>query len=132
MPGLTVPAAVLAAGLFLLLSAFQVAIAAGAPLGDHVLGGRHPGTLPPRLRMLSAIVAGLLAGFALVILGRAGVIGLPGAITGVLAPAAWAISAFLVVNTVANLASKSRFERTAFATTTAVLAVVCGFVALTA
>jgi hypothetical protein len=58
-----------------------------------------------------------------VILARAGAIRWPRATSGHLAPASWAIAAFLVLNTLGNLAFKSRLERTVFAATTTVLAV---------
>jgi hypothetical protein len=127
---MTIPAAVLAAILFVGMAAFQASLALGAPLGAHVLGGRHPGTLPDRLRGFSAIAAAILVGGALVILARAGAIGWPVGATGLLVPAAWAIAAFLVLNTLGNLASKSRLERTVFAATTAALAVLSAYVAL--
>ena len=127
---MTIPAAVLAAVLFLGMAAFQASLALGAPVGAHVLGGRQPGVLPNRLRAFSAIAAGVLVGGALVILARAGAIGWPAGATGLLVPAAWAIVAFLVLNTLGNLASKSRLERTLFAATTAALAVLSAYVAL--
>jgi hypothetical protein len=126
----TIPAAVLAAGLFVGMAAFQASLALGAPLGAHVLGGRRPGVLPNRLRAFSAIAAAILFGGALVILARAGAIGWPAGATGVLVPASWAIAAFLVLNTLGNLASKSRVERTVFAATTGALAALSGYVAL--
>lgn len=122
--------AVLAAILFSGMAAFQLSLALGAPLGAHVLGGGHAGTLPNRLRVASAVAAAILVGCALVILARAGAIGWPTGATGVLAPAAWAIAAFLVLNTLGNLASKSRLERTVFAAMTATLAVLSAYVAL--
>jgi hypothetical protein len=127
---LTVVAALVATGLFAAMAAFQATLAAGAPLGAHVLGGRHSGALPPRLRAFSGIAAVLLLGFAMVMLARAGVIGWPAGIARFLIPASWVIAGFLVLNTLGNLASKSRFERTVLAATTAVLAVLCGLVAL--
>jgi hypothetical protein len=127
---MTVAAAVLAAFLFGGMAAFQVSLALGAPLGAHVLGGRHPGALPNRLRAFSAIAAAILLGGALVILARAGAIGWPAGATGLLAPVAWAIAAFLVLNTLGNLASKTRLERMAFAAVTAALAVLSAYVAL--
>jgi hypothetical protein len=105
-------------------------LALGAPLGAHVLGGRHPGALPSRLRTFSAIAAAILVGGALVILARAGVIGWPVGATGLLAPVAWTITAFLVLNTLGNLASKSQLERTVFAAMTAAMAVLSAYVAL--
>jgi hypothetical protein len=112
------------------MAAFQASLALGAPLGAHVLGGRHPGGLPRRLRAFSAIAAAILIGAALVILARASAIGWPAGATGLLIPATWAIAAFLVLNTLGNLASKSRLERTVFAATTAALAVLSAYVAL--
>ena len=129
---LTVVAAVVATGLFAAMAAFQATLAAGAPLGAHVLGGRYSNTLPPRVRAFSGIAAILLLAFAAVMLGRAGVIDWPTGIAGLLVPASWVIAGFLVLNTLGNLASKSRFERTVLAATTAVLALLCGFVAVTA
>jgi len=128
---LTVVAALVATGLFAAVAAFQATLAAGAPLGAHVLGGRYSDALPPRLRAISWIVAIVLLAFAGVMLARDGVIGWPAGLADLLAPAAWGIVGFLVLNTLGNLASKSRFERTALAATTAVLAVLRGFVALT-
>jgi hypothetical protein len=127
---MTIAAAVLAAVLFLGMAAFQASLALGAPLGAHVLGGRYPGALPNRLRAFSAVAAAILVGGTLVILARAGAIGWPAGATGLLVPAAWAIAAFLVLNTLGNLASKSRLERTVFAATTAALAVLSAYVAL--
>jgi hypothetical protein len=126
----TIPAAVLAAVLFLGMAAFQASLALGAPLGAHVLGGRNPGVLTNRLRAFSAIAAAILVAGALVILARAGAIGWPAGATGLLVPAAWAIAAFLVLNTLGNLASKSRLERTVFAAITAALAVLSAYVAV--
>ena len=130
MQDLTLLAAIVATVLFAAMAAFQATLAAGAPVGAHVLGGRHSGVLPPRLRVFSGIAALLLVGFALVVLARAGVVGWPAGIAGLLIPASWVIAGFLVLNTLGNLASKSRFERTVLAATTAVLAVLCGVVAL--
>jgi hypothetical protein len=126
----TIPAAVLAAVLFLGMAVFQASLALGAPLGAHVLGGRHQGVLPTRLRSFSAIGATILVGGALVILARAGAIGWPAGAISLLVPSAWAIAAFLVLNTLGNLASKNRLERTLFAAITAGLAVLSAYVAL--
>jgi hypothetical protein len=122
--------AVFAAILFVGMAAFQLSLALGAPLGAHVLGGRQSGTLPNRLRAASVVAAAILVGCALVILARAGAIGWPTGATGVLAPGAWGIAGYLLLNTLGNLASKSRLERTVFAAITATLAVLSGLVAL--
>jgi hypothetical protein len=112
------------------MAAFQASLALGAPLGSHVLGGRYAGALPNRIRVFSAIAAAILVGGTLVILARAGAIGWPAGADGLLVPASWAIAAFLVLNTLGHLASKSRVERTVFAATTASLAALSGYVPL--
>jgi hypothetical protein len=123
-------AAVVASALFMAMVVFQAALALGAPLGADVLGGRHPGRLPVLLRVFSGIVAVVLVGAAVVILARAGLIGWPSGGASLLAPASWAIAGFLVLNTLGNLISRSRVERTIFAAITALLALLCAYVAL--
>lgn len=128
---MTSAAAIVATVLFVAMAAFQLALALGAPLGAHVLGGRYSDRLPGRLRLFSGIAAVVLAGAGLVVLGRAGVIAQPRGAAGLLAATCWVIAAFLVLNTLGNLRSKSRLERTVFAATTACLAVLSAYVALT-
>ena len=125
-----VAAAGIAALLFLGMAGFQVALALGAPLGAHVLGGRNPGTLPVRLRVISAVAAAILTAAAVVVLARAGIVGWPSQADALLAPACWVISGYMVLNTLGNLRSTSRVERTLFAAVTAALALLCGFVGL--
>lgn len=122
--------AAVATVLFLGMAAFQVSLALGAPLGAHVLGGRNPGTLPGRLRVFSGIAAAILAGAAVVVLARAGVIGWPNEARGLLAPATWLIAGYMGLNTLANLTSKSRLERTVIAAVAALLALLSAYVAL--
>lgn len=52
-------AAAVAIGLLAILAMLQLALALGAPLGVAAWGGGHPGILPRRLRIASA-VAGVL------------------------------------------------------------------------
>jgi hypothetical protein len=123
-------AAVVAATLLVGMAGFQTALALGAPLGAHVLGGRHPARLPGRLRLFCAVAAVILVGAALVVLAGAGAIGWPAGADSLLAPAIWGIAGFLALNTLGNLTSRSRVERTVLAAVTAILAVLCAFVAL--
>lgn len=123
-------AATAAALLFVGMAVFQVVLALGAPLGEHVLGGRNPRVLPNRLRGISALAAVILLGAAIFVLARAAVIGWPAEAAGLLAPACWVIAGYMILNTLGNLRSTSRLERTVFAGLTAVLAILCGFVAL--
>ena len=129
---MTQVAAVVAAGLFLAMAAFQASLAAGAPLGAHVFGGRNAGMLAGRLRLISGVAAALLPVFAGVVLARAGAVSSPEGLAGLLTVSCWLIAGFLVLNTLGNLVSKSRFERTVFAGTTGVLAALTAYVALAA
>jgi hypothetical protein len=122
--------AVVAALLLVSMAAFQTALALGAPLGSHVLGGRQPGRLPGRLRTFSAIAGVILVGASLVVLAGGAVIGWPVGIEGLRSPSIWALAAFFALNTLGNVTSKSRVERTLFASMTAILAVLCAYVAL--
>ena len=80
--------------------------------------------------MFSGIAAVILLGAAVVILARGGLIRWPAGAAGILAPASWVIAGFLALNTLGNLRSRSRLERTVFASITAVLAVLSMYVAL--
>jgi hypothetical protein len=53
--------------------AFQLALAAGAPWGEFAMGGAYPGQFPPELRVAAVVQAVILAGLALVVLARAGI-----------------------------------------------------------
>jgi hypothetical protein len=122
-------AAILAMLMFVAMAGFQVALAAGVPLGAHVLGGQHRGALPRRLRVASAMAAALLLVFAVIVLARARAIHIPTGLEGVVSVGCWIVAGFLVLNTLANLASKSAIERTLFAGMSAVLAVLAASVA---
>jgi len=128
---LTQLAAIIAALLFGAVAALQVALALGAPLGGYVLGGRHAGTLPPRLRLLSGIAALILGVSALIVLAQAGIITSWAVPEGLLAPVTWVVAVFMVLNTLGNVASRNKFERYVFGGATAACAVLTAFVALT-
>jgi hypothetical protein len=93
----------MAATLFAVLSAvvvaFHLAVILGAPWGRLTMGGRWPGVLPPRARVLSAASAVLTVAMA-VVLWQAG--------------PAWAVQgvvALMVLSVVGNAATRSEGER---------------------
>lgn len=94
------------AGLAALPTAMQLALAAGAPLGRFSVGGRFPGRLPGPWRGLALVQACVLVGMALVVLARAGLIGLalPGWVI-------WPVLGVTLLTTLANFATPSRPER---------------------
>ena len=125
-------AAILAALLLAVVAAFQLALVFGAPWGDHVYGGRAEtdnGRLSPRYRAMSAVAVPLLLLSAAIVLSRAGVVGWFGS-EGWVTVAVWVVFGYLVLNTIANLASKSRVERIGMGSLTAVAAICTLVVAL--
>lgn len=105
-----VAAAVLAAG----VAAFQLALAAGAPLGDAVLGGNaptHDGVLTAPFRTLASIQSMVLLLLGWVLLARTSVVTMPFLGGSTLTWLTWGIVVLLALNTVANLAAHHPVER---------------------
>ncbi|THV34696.1 hypothetical protein [Glycomyces buryatensis] len=98
------------AGLILLaiLAAFQIALAAGAPLGRLAWGGQHA-VLPRKQRIGSVVALPILAVFALFLLSKAGLVSIIG--EPLLTIGMWVIVAYLVAISVLNLLSRSKLER---------------------
>ncbi len=87
---------------------FQLALAAGAPLGHFAWGGQHR-VLPPRLRTGSAVSAALYAAFAVLVLDRVGIISvLPHQVAKI---GMWVLAALLALGALPNLMSRSKPER---------------------
>jgi hypothetical protein len=89
--------------------AFQIALAAGAPWGAYAMGGAFPGQFSPALRIGALLQAALIAGMAVVVMARAGLI---------LARwsrasrwLVWVVVAFAAVSLVLNLITPSAGER---------------------
>lgn len=112
-------AAVGAAGVCVAFAGVQVALTAGAPLGEHVWGGTQDRVLPAGMRIVAGGSALALTAMATVVLRRAVLVGHP---ARWLTAATWTIAGFLAVNTIGNLASTSTVERFLFAPATAVAA----------
>lgn len=119
-------AALGAAGVCLAFAGVQVALAAGAPLGEHVWGGTQDRVLPTSKRVVAGGAAVTLATMATVVVRQAGLAGRP---ARWLAPATWTIAGYLAVNTIGNLASTSTVERFVFGPATAAAAGLTAFVA---
>jgi hypothetical protein len=115
-----------AALLMVAVAVFQAALALGAPFGAYAWGGTHPGVLPPRLQLGSALSAPVILAMALIVLIRAGVI-YPGWSEAMRWPA-WIVFGFMVLNTFANIRSGSDKERRIMAPVTLGLALLTGYV----
>jgi uncharacterized membrane protein SirB2 len=125
-------AAIFAAVLLATVAAVQLALVFGVPWGDHVYGGRAKtdnGRLSPRYRAMSAVAVPILLLSAAIVLSRADVVSWFGS-GGWVTVAVWIVFSYLVLNTIANLASKSRVERIGMGSLTAVAAVCTLVVAL--
>jgi len=104
-------AAQIATVLLVVLTLFQLTLAAGAPWGAAAYGGGWPGVLPKGLR-INSLVFGLVIYplIILYVLDAGGVVTsdwLPGSRTIVL----WVLVVFFGVGSVANFASRSKVER---------------------
>ena len=103
-------AAVLATVGFLILAAFQLALAVGVPWGRAAWGGRNAGRLPQNLRVASAVSMIVWLSAILIELDRAGipVIDLPDVVSR------WGTGALVVllpIGAIMNFASSSPLER---------------------
>jgi hypothetical protein len=126
MSGISVTAAmfasILAALVLSLVAVFQILLALALPFGHAAWGGAQR-VLPARLRLASALSAVPLALAAWIVLARTGVIAVPFQPATVRA-ATWVAFCVLALNTLANLASRSRIER-ALMTPAAFVCAVC-------
>lgn len=120
-------AAIVAVMILSVLAVLQACVAAGAPWGRFVWGGKHR-VLPTRLRIGSALSVGVYAGFAALLLSRAGTI--PGSDAPFVVVAVWVLFAYFALGIVMNLASRSAAERRTMTPACAVLAAATLVVAL--
>ena len=126
----TVTIAAMAAAVgFLVIAAFQVALALGAPLGRAAWGGAYDEQLPMGLRIASGVAVAVWVLAAMVVLGRAGfrVVPLP---NSVLRWGTWVLVVLLLVGALMNMASSSGWERFGWGPFSLILGILCLFVAL--
>jgi hypothetical protein len=120
-------AAIIYAILMVGVVAFQIALAAGAPWGAYAMGGASPGQFSPAMRVSAIVQAVFLAGMAVVILARAGLI-LPGwwRVSHWLV---WIVVAITALSLVLNLITPSAGERAIWLPTLSLLLISSFFVA---
>ena len=110
-----------------ILAVFQIALAAGAPLGRFAWGGQNR-VLPTRMRIGSVASIAVYAVIALLALDRTGLLDLvPDLVSRV---GMWVVFGYLVLSIVPNLLSKSPPERAVMAPVTTLLAVLAILIAL--
>ena len=120
-------AATIAAAGFLVIAAFQLLLALGAPLGRAAYGGRNV-ELSPTLRRTSAVAVVIWLVAAVLILGAGDVVALP-LPDVVLGIGPWVLVVLSVLGAIVNLASSSPWERFGWAPFSAALAVLSFIVA---
>ena len=128
-------AATVAALLLAVTVAFQVSLAAGAPLGEATMGGRARtvnGVLEPPFRVMAAVSAALLAIAAWVLLARVGLVDQGPVGDTVLAWGTVVVAAFTALNTFSNLSGRHPLERWGMGSITLVVALLATYVALAA
>lgn len=94
--------------LFAGLAVMQVLLIAGAPLGTFAWGGRHR-VLPNQLKIAAGVALLLYAGFATLLLSRAGV--LPGGALPAVVVLTWILFGYATLSIGLNALSRSRDER---------------------
>ncbi len=120
-------AAWVAAILLVVLTIFQLALALGAPAGAAAWGGSHPGVLPTRLRVASALVAVFFyPPIVLLILDSGDVIDIGWDVNRLWL---WVLAGLFALGALANFASRSRIERI-WGPVSVVIAVCCAVIAI--
>lgn len=110
---------------------FQILLAAGLPLGSAAFGGKNE-VLPPKLRYASAISAFVFAAAFFIILAHGGLLGGGSQSSSLVRVGIWVLVTIFGVSILANISSRSRWERLIMAPVGLVLTVCCVIVALAA
>ena len=120
-------AAVAAAIGFLGIAIFQIALAAGAPLGHAAWGGAHA-HLTTAQRTASAVAVLVWTTAALIVLGRAGLWS-AGKRAHLFMTGTWFLAGVSVIAALTNFASHSRYENLIFGPLAVILALLCTILA---
>lgn len=113
---------------------FQLALAAGVPLGEATMGGRAStvdGVLQPPYRAMALGSALVLVLAAWIVVGRAALTPFPFGVQA-LVWGAWIIAGFMALNTLTNLSGRHPLERFGMASITFVAALLVAYVAYAA
>ena len=121
-------AAILFCVLMVALAIFQLALIAGAPIGQLAWGGQDR-VLPARKRVGSVTSIVLYALFSIVVLQRAGLVAIIPT-QGIVDIGIWALVAYFALGIVMNALSRSKPERWTMAPLSLLLAVLTLVVAL--
>ena len=107
---IVVIAALIQAVIALGVAIFQIALVAGAPLGEYTMGGQHPGKLPWQFRVTAAVSAIIMVAQSGHYLAQAGILN-PALSPGQNAIVNWFWFGFAVLGLIVNSISRSKKER---------------------
>lgn len=118
-------AAIISITILSILSVFQLALAAGAPLGKFAWGGQHK-KLPTKLRLGSLLAIVIYIGISVCLLSKSGLYQIipQGIFLNIII---WVIFAYLIFGSLMNVLSKSKSERYFMTPITLILAY-CSFI----
>ncbi|MHA1915703.1 MAG: hypothetical protein ACW986_09955 [Promethearchaeota archaeon] len=106
---LVIIAAIISVVIFIVLSIFQILLAAGLSLGRFAYGGKHE-TLPKNLRIMSIIAVGIfIFGLISVLIQAELFLIIPNSL--VFLVVVWILAFYLAFNTLTNLMSRSKSEK---------------------
>ena len=126
---MTAIALVVALALLTALAVLQILAASGLPYGRFVWGGQHR-VLPRGLRVGSAVSVLVYAGFAALLLSRAGVLPAGDSAAVIVIVLTWVAFAFFAASVALNAISRSPAERWTMAPTSLLLAAATLVIAL--
>ena len=107
---IVVIAALIQAVIALGVAIFQIALVAGAPLGEYTMGGQHPGKLPGQFRVTAAVSAIIMVAQSGHYLAQAVILN-PALSPGQNAIVNWFWFGFAVLGLIVNSISRSKKER---------------------
>ena len=107
---IVVIAALIQAVIALGVAVFQIALVAGAPLGEYTMGGQHPGKLPGQFRVTAAVSAIIMVAQSGHYLAQAGILN-TALSPGQNAIVNWFWFGFALLGLIVNSISRSKKER---------------------
>ncbi|SDN38431.1 hypothetical protein [Bacillus sp. OK048] len=121
-------ASIIVAVVSVVIAVFQILLFLGLPLADYSWGGKYQGVLPMKMRIMSLPAALLLLFFGFIFLMHTKVI-----TVGFDFPTnifVWTITIFMGLNTLGNIASKSKKEKMVMAPLSGITFLACLLVLL--
>jgi len=91
------------------VSIFQLALALGVPWGEYAMGGKFPGKLPIKMRILAVLQIVVIMFFTAIVLTKAGMI--LSNYYNLSRIAIWFVIAYFVLGSILNLITNSKGER---------------------